>query len=82
MGSGNLLGAGSRFGPRVYKPADDQVEKQKYKKNKEVEAEMMSDVKIETALKIKKLLLLGKRIRIVPIIVLIDAEEVFLFVQL
>lgn len=59
MGSGNLLGAGSRFGAGVYKQAEDQVEKQKFKKNKEVEAEMISDVKIETALKIKKLLLLG-----------------------
>ena len=61
MGSGNLLGAGSRFGPRVYKQGDDHLMKQKIKKNKEVEAEMISDIKIESALKIKKLLLLGKR---------------------
>jgi hypothetical protein len=59
MGSGNLLGASSRFGSRLYKPEEDQVAKLKFKKNKEVEAEMMSDLKIEAALKVKKLLLLG-----------------------
>jgi hypothetical protein len=60
MGSGNLLGASSRFGARLYKPDEDQIAKLKVKKNKEVEAEMINDVKIEAALKVKKLLLLGE----------------------
>jgi hypothetical protein len=60
MGSGNLLGASSRFAARLYKPDEDQVAKLKFKKNKEVEAEMINDVKIEAALKVKKLLLLGE----------------------
>lgn len=60
MGSGNLLGASSRFGSRLYKPDEDQIAKLKFKKNKEVEAEMINDIKIEAALKVKKLLLLGE----------------------
>ena len=59
MGSGNLLGASSRFGSRGDKPEVDQQKKLKMKRNREVEAEMISDVKIEAALKMKKLLLLG-----------------------
>ena len=59
MGSGNLLGASSRFGSHGYKPEVDQQKKLKMKRNREVEAEMISDVKVEAALKMKKLLLLG-----------------------
>jgi hypothetical protein len=59
MGSGNLLGASSRLGSRGYKPELDLQRKLKMKRNREVEADMISDVKVEAALKMKKLLLLG-----------------------
>ena len=59
MGSGNLLGASSRLGSRGHKPELDLQRKLKMKRNREVEADMISDVKVEAALKMKKLLLLG-----------------------
>lgn len=59
MGSGNLLGASSRLGSSGYKPELDLQRKLKMKRNREVEADMISDVKVEAALKMKKLLLLG-----------------------
>jgi hypothetical protein len=59
MGSGNLLGASSRLGSRGYKSELDLQRKLKMKRNREVEADMISDVKVEAALKMKKLLLLG-----------------------
>lgn len=61
MGSGNVRSASARFslGSQKSSAMEDQERLILLRKNKEVESEMVNDQKIEAALKIKKLLLLG-----------------------